>query len=203
LLPKIDKTTRSHHAALPHELIPEFMSDLRQREGVGALALEFLILTAARTIEVIGATWPEIDLKECVWTIPANRMKAKREHRIPLAKRALEILNIMAERTAGPYVFPGARSGREMSNMTLEAALRRMGRANVTAHGMRSSFRDWAGDETNHERETAEAALAHILGDKAERAYRRKDALKKRRALMQDWDRYCASKASGRAANRS
>jgi integrase len=152
---------------------------LREREAPAALALEFCILTAARSGEVLGATWSEIDLGKKIWTIPANRMKAGREHRVPLCNRAISILQKVNELKAGEFVFPGQKSGKPLSNMSMEMVLRRMKIEGVTVHGFRSSFRDWAGNVTNFPREVTETALAHVIGDKAEQAYRRSDALNK------------------------
>lgn len=158
---------------------------------MAALAIEFTILTAARTGEVIGATWDEIDLDDAVWTVPAQRMKAKRTHRVPLSARAVAILKKVLKVRTGDYVFPGRKTGRPLSNMSMEMILRRMKVEDATMHGFRSSFRDWVGNETDFQREVAEAALAHVVGDAAERSYRRGDALEKRREMMTAWTRYC------------
>src|SRR5262249_48399341 len=173
-----------HHAALPYRDIGSFMSDLRDRDSTSARCLEFLILTAARTGEVIGAEWNEIDLAAKVWTVPATRMKGGREHRVPLSNRAVEILHIMRERCENDFVFPGRSGG--LSNMSLLAMLRTMGHG-VTAHGFRSSFRDWAAEQTNFPHEVAEMALAHAIESKVEAAYRRGDLFEKRRRLMDAW----------------
>ena len=178
------------HAALPYKVLPAFIEDLRKREAMAARALEFLILCASRTSEVTGATWNEIDLVAKAWTIPADRMKAGKEHRVPLSKPALALLDQLGPGAATDPVFP-ARDRRPMSNMAMATLLKRMDRTDITVHGFRSAFRDWAGDETTFPRELAEAALAHTLG-KTERAYRRSDALERRRALMQDWADWCA-----------
>jgi integrase len=196
LLPKRQKLTRGHHAALPYADVRAFVAELRKRDAVAALALEFAILTAARSGEVLGARWREIDSDARIWTIPPERMKAAREHRIPLSKRAVAILNKMNEARIGDHVFPGSVRGRPLSVMAMDMVLRRMGQ-DVTVHGFRSSFRDWAGNETNFPRELAEHALAHVLGDKAEQAYRRSDALEKRRALMEAWARHCEPPEAG------
>ena len=190
LLPKRQKLTRGHHAAMPYPDIPAFVAKLRTRKAVAALALEFAILTAARSGEVLGAQWSEIDFDAGVWTIPAKRMKAAREHRVPLSKRAVAILNKMNEARTGDHIFPGWVRGRPLSVMVMGMVLRRLDE-HVTVHGFRSSFRDWAGNETHFPRELAEAALAHVVGDKAEQAYRRSDALEKRRALMEAWAQWC------------
>jgi len=161
---------------------------------LAAMALEFCILTATRSGEVLGARWCEIDLAAKVWAVPAARMKAAREHRIPLSDRALAILEKLAQAKTGEFVFPGQRVGKSLSGMAMEMCLRRMNLDAVTVHGFRSAFRDWAGNETHFPREVAEAALAHVVGDKAEQAYRRGDALEKRRGLMAAWASYCEPK---------
>lgn len=196
LLPKRRRLTRGHHAAVPFVEMPAFVADLRQRTGVAALALEFLILTAARSGEVRGATWAEIDARNRLWIIPAERMKAGREHRVPLVARAAEILEAVAPLRRGDLVFPSFRADRPLSDMAFSALLTRMGCA-ATAHGFRSSFRDWAGEATATPREVAEAALAHAVGDAVELAYRRGDALEKRRGLMDAWATFLATSAGG------
>jgi integrase len=188
LLPRAAKLSRGHHAALPYADMPAFMLRLREQEGVGAKALEFTILTAARSGEVRGMEWREVDLDSKVWAVPASRMKAGREHRVPLTERAVAVLRAMAEANRGDLVFPGA-GGKALSDMTLAAVLKRMS-VDVTVHGFRSSFRDWAGDETHFAREIAEACLAHSVGDQVEAAYRRSDALERRRELLSAWGRY-------------
>jgi integrase len=184
----------NHHAALPYPEVPAFIADLRRREGMAALALEFAILTAARTSEVLGARRNEIDRVGKVWVVPAARMKSERIHRVPLTDSALAILDRAEQlhRDGGPdaFIFVGEGRAQPLSIMSMTMLLRRMGRDNITVHGFRSSFRDWAGDETHFPREVAEAALAHVIGDEAEQAYRRGDALAKRRALMQAWADY-------------
>ncbi len=190
LLPPRRKLARGHHAAMPFSKVADFIALLHERGGMAALAIEFVILTAGRSGEILGARWREFDLGSRVWTIPANRMKAGREHRVPLSKRALMILEaaqlFRRDDDLEAYVFPGAREGRPMSDMTLTMTLRRM-KINATVHGFRSSFRDWAGEVSSFPRDIAEAALAHILSDKTEAAYRRGDALEKRRAMMEEW----------------
>jgi integrase len=171
---------------MPFDEVPAFVGVLREREGIAPRALEFAILTAARSGEVLGAWWDEVNLEACVWTVPAARMKAGREHRVPLSAPAVEILRQMEHKRLSEYVFPGMRSGRPLSVMALEMVLRRM-KVDVTVHGFRSAFRDWAGERTHFPREVAEAALAHLVGDAVERAYRRGDALEKRRKLMDAW----------------
>jgi integrase len=187
LLPEPNKLARGNHAAMPYKAVGAFVAKLREREAISALALEFLILSAGRTGEVLGAEWPEFDLEGKVWTVSAKRMKSNREHRVPLSPRAVEIVESLHAVRTGNFVFPGQRLNKQLSNMALEMVLRRMKIEGATVHGFRSSFRDWCGEETNSPREIAEAALAHVTGDKAERAYRRGDALEKRRALMAEW----------------
>ena len=187
ILPARQKLTRGHHAAMDYRDVPAFLERLKQRDAMAARALEFLILCAARSGEVLGARWEEIDLDRNVWTIPAERMKAARPHRVPLSTQAVDLLRALEIARSSDFVFPGQKAGHPLSSMALEMQLRRMQETIVTVHGFRSSFRDWAGEETHHARETAEAALAHVVGDATERAYRRSDALEKRRALMQDW----------------
>ena len=191
LLGKRRKLTRGHHAAMPYAEVPGFIGRLREREAMAALALEFLILTAARTGEVLGACWAEIDVEAGVWTVPANRMKASRPHRVPLSDRVLGILATLAQGRTGELVFPSAKSDRPLSGMAMVMCLRRMNVLGVTVHGFRSSFRDWAGDMTQFPRELAEAALAHVAGDETERAYRRSDAIENRRKLMSAWGAFC------------
>lgn len=192
LLARTDKLLRGHHAAMPYSAIPAFMSQLRgrQNESVAALALEFAILTAARAGEVVGATWDEIDLSNKVWIVRAQRMKAGREHRVPLSARALTILEVAASLRNSEFVFPGRR-GRGLGAGALREALLGMKIKDATAHGFRSAFRDWAGNETHTPREIAEQALAHSVGDATENAYRRGDALEKRRTLMETWAAFC------------
>ncbi len=194
LLPARGKLARvEHHAALPWREVGAFMAELNGQPGIAAKALAFTILTASRTSETVGATWREIDLANKVWTIDGRRMKAGREHRVPLSNAALAILKDMQIGGTKPDapVFPGGRAGRPLSTAAMSALLARMGR-DVTVHGFRSTFRDWCGEATNYPREVAEAALAHTLRDATEAAYRRGDALEKRRKLMADWAVYCA-----------
>ena len=178
---------------MPYAQLPAFMTELRQRDSISARCLEFVILTTARTGEAIGAERPEIDLQDRLWKVPAVRMKSGREHRVPLCDRALEILAGLPRMVGDEWVFPGRRAGRPLSNMAMAELLKGM-RPGLTVHGFRSSFRDWASEQTNHPREIAEAALAHVVGDKVEAAYRRGDALEKRRRLMNDWAHYCCSR---------
>jgi integrase len=189
ILPKRAKLTRGHHKAMPFDEVPAFVAALREREGVAPRALEFAILTAARSGEVMGARWGEISLEAQVWTVPATRMKAARVHRVSLSARAVAILREMQQKQLSDLVFPGTKPGRPLSVMALEMVLRRM-KADVTVHGFRSAFRDWAGERTHFPREMAEAALAHLVGDAVERAYRRGDALEKRRELMEAWAKF-------------
>ncbi len=179
-----------HYAAMPYDALPGFMAELAGRNGVAALALQFLILTAARSGEIRGARWSEIDLENGVWTIPGARMKAKKDHRVPLTAESLAVLDA-ARRLDQDLVFPGQRHGKPMSDMTLTAVLRRMGRGQFTAHGFRSTFRDWAAERTNAPREIAELCLAHFVGNAVERAYRRSDLFDKRRQLLETWTRWC------------
>jgi len=190
VLPARRKLTRGHHAAMPYGELPAFVKRLRASEAIAARALEFLILTAGRSSEVINVRWEEIDLQAKVWTVPPERMKAGRQHRVPLSPAAVDILTWLAERKISDYVFPGQRKGRPLSASAMEMLLRRLKADQFTAHGFRSSFRDWAGDRTNFPRDIAEAALAHRIGDATEQAYRRADALDKRRKLMEAWSRY-------------
>ena len=193
LLSKPKKLTRGHHAAMAFSDVPAFVGQLRETKSTAAYALEFLILTAARSGEVLGAKWDEVDLNNATWTVPAGRMKARREHRVPLATPVLAVLNHMASlRRSDDFIFPGAKAGRPLSSMAFEMILRRRG-LEVTPHGFRSAFRDWAGDVAEFPREIAEAALAHTVGDAAERAYRRGDALQKRRDMMAAWSAYCGA----------
>ncbi len=198
MLPKRSKVQPvEHHAALPWREIGTFMVDLADQEGLGALALRFTILTAARTGEAIEARWTEIDMTAGVWTVPAARMKAGREHRVPLSDAVLAVLREVAplrDDARGGWIFPGARTGRPLSNMAFLMLLRRMKRGDLTAHGFRSTFRDWAA-ETGQPADVAEAALAHTLGNKVQAAYQRGDLLERRRKLMDTWTAFCARPA--------
>jgi integrase len=185
-----------HQPAMPYDELPPFMAELRASSFISARALEFTILTATRTSEVTGARWPEIDFAAKVWTIPPERMKANREHRVPLSRAALALLAALPREGDG-YVFPGAKAHRPLSNMAMLEMLRGMRSEGYVVHGFRSSFRDWAGEQTNFPRDVAEAALAHALRDKTEAAYRRGDALEKRRRLMEAWAEYCAKPVAG------
>jgi integrase len=197
-LPSRSKVAQvEHHAALPHAEIGAFLQKIRALDATSARALEFTILTAGRTGEVLGARWNEIDMERALWTVPAKRMKAGREHRVPLSNRALAILETMAalREDDSDLVFPGQRPGKPLSNMVFLMLLRRMKRPDLTAHGFRSTFRDWVGEETQTPREVAEAALAHTISGKTESAYARSDLFPKRVQLMQAWDDYCSRKA--------
>lgn len=181
-----------HHAALPWIEMGAFMKSLRAAQGAGARAMELIILTATRTSEVLNAKWTEFDLDGALWTIPKERMKGFREHRVPLSDAALAVLaKAKAESTASEYVFTGGKLA-ALSNMTCLATLKRMGRADLTVHGFRSTFRDWVSESTSYPRDVAEMALAHAIEDKSEAAYRRGDLIEKRRALMSDWAAHCA-----------
>jgi integrase len=198
LLPRPLKLARGHHAAMPYEDVATFIAKLRQREATSALALELCILTAARSGEILGTQWSEIDLDKTIWTVPANRMKAGREHRVPLSPRAVAILRQLEKLKTGEFVFPGQARNKPLSSMAMEMILRRMKIQDATVHGFRSSFRDWAGNASNFPRELIETALAHVIGDKAEQAYRRSDALEKRRKLMNAWAAYCMAPERGK-----
>jgi integrase len=196
LLPAPRKLARGHHAAMPFTEVPAFVQRLQDRPAIASLALEWTILTAARSNETLGATWGEIDLPARVWTVPAKRMKSGRAHRVPLSARAMELLEeaslVRFDEKPGSYLFPGQKRGKPISVMGMAMLLRRMG-VDTTVHGFRSAFRDWVGEETSFPREVAEAALAHAIGDETEAAYRRGDALEKRRKLMEGWAKYCTS----------
>lgn len=181
-----------HHPALAYGEMPAFMIELRQRNGLGAKALEFAILTACRTNEALRATWQEIDFDAATWTIPAGRMKAGREHRVPLSAAAIALLRPLKIGGPADWVFPGFKKGKPLSDMTLLGTLKNMKRDDLTVHGFRSTFRDWASEKTDFQGEVAEAALAHAIGDKVEAAYRRGDLIDKRRQLMEAWASYCA-----------
>jgi integrase len=199
ILPARQKLTRGHHAALPYDDIPSFIAGLRGRQSTAALALEFTILCATRSGETLGATWDEIDLTKGVWTISKHRMKAGHEHRVPLSGRALTLLNqLNAVRPPhNPHVFPGNERDKPLSGMAMTMQLRRMERDTITVHGFRSSFRDWASEQTSFPHETCEHALAHRISDKAEAAYRRGDQFEKRRLLMEAWANFCDAEVTG------
>lgn len=192
ILPARTRLSRGHHKAIPYQDIPAFVGELHKRHAVAALALEFTILTACRSGEAIGATWGEVDLDKATWTIPAERMKAGKEHRVPLSARAAEILESLKPLDSD-WLFPSARGGK-LSGMAMAMLMRRMN-ADATVHGFRSGFRDWAAESTGYAHEVAEMALAHTIGNKVERAYRRGDLFEKRRRLMDDWAAYCSGRA--------
>jgi integrase len=197
LLPHKAKVRKvRHQPAMPFDQVPAFMQDLRGRDSLSMRALELTILCAARTSETLLARWDEFDLESGVWTVPPERMKAGREHRVPLSRRALEIVKAIPRIKGSAFVFQGQKPNAPLSNMAMLMALRGMKGDGLSVHGFRSSFRDWAGEISNFPRELAEAALGHIIGDEAERAYRRGDALEKRRKLMEGWARYLSTPAN-------
>jgi integrase len=196
VLPARQRLTRGHHAALPYDDAPAFMAALRARQSLAAIALELTILTACRTSEVLEAKWDEIDLEKAIWVIPKERMKAGHAHRIPLSKRAVALLKGLPQ--ISPFVFPGYKAGKPLSGMAMEMQLRRMDRNDITVHGFRSTFRDWASEQTRFPHETAEHALAHRISDKAEAAYRRGDQFEKRRELMEAWAQWCEPERAGK-----
>lgn len=190
VLPTPSKIAKvKHHTALPYTEIGQFMSDLRKREGMAAQGLQLLILTAARSGEIRGMTWDEVDMDAKTWTVPADRIKAGKEHRVPLSDDAIKILKTVPQYQGSNYVFPSPKGG-QLSDVTLSAVMRRMG-VKAVPHGFRSTFRDWCAECTNYPSEVAKKALAHTLGDKVEEAYQRGDLLEKRRRLMQEWNKYC------------
>jgi integrase len=199
LLPKHDqKLSRGHHAALPYEQAPAAIQALRAANSLSGRAVEFLALTAVRSGEVRGAVWDEIDLDNALWTIPPDRMKMKSAHRVPLTERAVEILKVQKKLQRSALVFEGEVDDAPVSSTAMTKTLRKAaGIDAVTLHGWRSTFRDWAGDTTNHARDVMEAALAHVVGNKTEAAYRRADALAKRRVLMEDWEAYLSTERGG------
>jgi integrase len=191
LLAKRSKVQKvAHHPALHYAEMGAFMADLCKQGGMAALALEFTILTASRTGEVIGARWYEIDLDGKTWTIPPERMKAEKEHRVPLCSRAIKILTEL-QKLGGEFVFPGLKLKKPLSNMAMLGLLKRMERGDLTVHGFRSTFRDWAAEQTAYPHEMAEMALAHTIDNKVEAAYRRGDLFQKRIRMMQDWQKHC------------
>jgi integrase len=203
LLPKRELVQkREHHPALAYEKVGAFMADLREQDLIAARALEVLILTAARTSEIIGARWDEIDLDAKVWTVPANRIKARKEHRVPLSSAAISVMERMKEirDPSQPWIFQGPRK-KGLSNGAFLALLKRMKRSDITAHGFRSTFRDWCAEQTAYPREVAEMALAHAISNKVEAAYRRGDLFEKRRRLMEDWATYCGKIEPSRGGN--
>lgn len=193
VLPAVRKVKSvKHHPAMPYSEIPAFMAELRQRDSISARALEYTILTAGRTSEVIGMPDPELDLSAKLWTIPAVRMKGGREHRVPLCDRAVEIIKTVPREKNNPHIFAGGKTGRPLSNMALLELLKDM-RPGLTVHGFRSTFRDWGSELTSYPNTVLEMALAHAVSDKVEAAYRRGDLFEKRRRLMADWAKFCAT----------
>lgn len=204
LLPKPSRVKKvDHHPAMPHTEVPVFMVELAAKDSISAMALRFLILTATRTSEVLQAQWKEIDIEAAVWSIPAERMKARREHRVPLSDAATAILEALPRIDGNPYLFPGVRYSRPLSNMALLQLMRGMGygvngdRGAFVPHGFRSSFRDWSGEVSSFPRDVAEMALAHTIENKVEAAYRRGDLFAKRRKMMQVWSDYLQSSKAG------
>jgi integrase len=198
LLPARSKVRRvKHHAALPYGEIGGFLAEVREQDGIAARALEFAIFTAARSGEVIGAKWNEINIAERLWTIPGERMKGGREHRVPLSDAAMEVIEAMVAIRSSEFVFPGAGAGRPLSNMSMLMLLRRMKREDLTIHGFRSTFSDWCAEQTNFPSEVREMALAHAVGDKVEAAYRRGDLFQKRREVAEAWARFCDGREQG------
>jgi len=198
LLPKRQRLTRDRHAAMSYVDVPAFMIDLQKRQTTVASVLEFAILTSARSGEVLGARWEEFDLDRAAWTVPPERMKGGREHRVPLSRRAHKIVNATFEARNGDFVFAGQSPGRPLSMTALLKLLRRMNIKDATVHGFRSAFRDWAAECTNFSNEVCEAALAHAVENKVEAAYRRGDLFEKRRKLMEAWAAYCATPKAGK-----
>lgn len=195
VLPKRSKVAAvKHHAALPYSQMNAFMVELQQREGIAPKALQFVILTAARVSEAVNAKWSELDLEAKVWTVPPARMKAGKEHRVPITPEVEAILDAVKLKAQSDYVFPGQRVGKPLTGAACLGLLADMGRSDLTTHGFRSTFRDWCAEQTNFPREIAEAALAHTLRDKTEAAYQRGDLLERRRQLMAAWASYCAKK---------
>ena len=190
-------STVKHHPAVPVKDMPSFFKILRSREGIAARALEFLTLTAARSGEVRGAQWNEIDLAKKIWVLPADRMKAKREHRVPLSTQAIALLKSLPTENAGTLIFPSTKSTTKLSDMALTAVMRRM-EMGAVPHGIRSSFRDWVGEETAYPGEVAEMALAHAVGNAVEAAYRRGDLFEKRRSMMQEWANYLSEEGTAK-----
>jgi integrase len=192
------KKAKRHHPAMPFDDLPAFMGCLRAHTSLSAKALEFIILTAARSSEARCAVWDEIDLDKGLWTIPPERMKANRPHRVPLTQAAIAVLKPLHELRRGDFIFPGQSAKKSLSEAAVRKLMGKLGADAFTIHGFRSSFRDWAGERTHFPREVAEQALAHVVGDETERAYRRGDALEKRRALMEAWAQFCDTSAGGK-----
>jgi integrase len=184
---------RGHHPALPYAELPAFMVELDRLDNIAARALKFTILTCARTSETTGAVWSEIDLDQATWTVPASRMKARREHRVPLAPAVVELLKALPREDSNPYVFVGGKASGGMSHLPMLWVLKTLKRTDIVVHGFRSSFEDWSAEQTAYPREIGELALAHAVGNQVERSYRRSDLIDKRRRLMEDWARYCTT----------
>jgi len=202
LLPKPSRVKKvTHHPSMPYPDVPAFMSELSNTPSTSSMALRFLILTATRTSEVLRAEWSEVDLAEALWTIPAERMKARREHRVPLSEAAMTVLHALCRLEGNPYIFPGARQGKPLSNMAMLQLMRGMGygvngdKGDYVPHGFRSSFRDWSGEVSSFPRDVAEMALAHVIENKVEAAYRRGDLFAKRSEMMVAWSVYCSTSA--------
>ncbi len=203
ILPARQRLTRGHHAALPYDDLPVFLTALRCKQATAALALELCILTATRSGEILNATWTEFDLAKGVWNIPATRMKAGKEHRVPLTARAHEILQSLQKLKVdhNTCVLVGNAHGKPLSNMAMTMLLKRMGQTEITVHGFRSTFRDWASEQTSFPHEVCELALAHTIGNKAEAAYRRGDLFEKRRKLMDAWSTFCGPQISAKVVS--
>jgi integrase len=199
-LGKQQKLHRGHHAAMPWVAVPEFVRSLRGRDAMAARALEFAILTAVRTGEVLGAQWLEIDLSRKIWTIAPLRTKAGRPHRVPLVDRACAILEEVAQARSGEFIFPGRQPGHRLSSMSMDMLLRRMAVDDCTVHGFRTSFKVWATEATTFANEISEAALGHVVGDRAKQAYRRTDVLERRRELMEAWAAFLEQHQLSRSA---
>jgi len=198
LLPNPSKVQKTvHHAAMPYGDAPVFMTALLMQQGLDAAALQLAILTASRTNEVLGAKRSEFDLQAGLWTIPPERMKAGREHRVPLSSDGVALVKTLLDASGGAFVFPGQKKGKPLSNMAMLNLLKRMGHGDLTVHGFRSTFKDWARETTGYSKEVSEAALAHVIGDQTEAAYARGDLFNKRAGLMQDWADYLAGRKGG------
>ena len=193
ILPGRQKLQRGHHAAMPYQEVPAFMTQLVAVDGFSARALELCILTATRSGEVLNAEWGEVDFDKAVWTVPAIRMKTAKAHAVPLSARAVGVLRDLHAKRLNDFIFPSTKPRKPLSNMAMTAVMRRLGQGHFTVHGFRSSFRDWAGDATSFPRDVAEMALAHTVGDEVEQAYRRGSALAKRRKLMDAWASYVST----------
>jgi len=198
LLPKPSKVKRvKHHAALPYDKVSAFMRELRESEDMGRLALDFTILTAARTSETIRARWTDISISKRLWIVPPDLIKGQKEHRVPLTEPVIAILKKLQKlKRDDGFVFPGHKKGKHLSNGAMLMQLERMDRGDITVHGFRSAFKDWALECTAFPPEVSEMALAHVVEDKVEAAYRRGDLLKKRRGLMDAWAKYCAKRSA-------